>query len=119
MAERFLWEILVPTVRREDGRPYRARFHRVWDRKVREISGGLTLFKPVKGQWLSSDGELFDERMIPVRFIGTEEEKDLLVDFTAVYYDQLAVLAYKIATNVTMRTLEEAKANIEARKRKS
>jgi len=45
-----LWEVLVPTVRRVGGRPYRTRFHRVWDAKVRALTGGLTILTPVKGQ---------------------------------------------------------------------
>ena len=46
--KRTLWLILVPTIR-NDGRPIRTRFHRVWDGKVRDISGGLTITPPVSG----------------------------------------------------------------------
>ena len=113
MDETRLWEILVPTVRRENGKPYTTRFHRVWDAKVRGISGGLTILQPAKGQWVSpDDNELFEERMIPVRFIATEEQKDRIADMTCVYYDQLAVLCYAVGSRVTMRTLDEAKANM-------
>jgi hypothetical protein len=112
MNDTHLWEILVPTVRRVDDKPYRLRFHRVWDAKVRAISGGLTILSPAKGQWVSPDDELFEERMIPVRFIATEEQKDRIVDMSCVYYDQLAILCYAVANKVTMRTLEEAKANL-------
>lgn len=100
-----LWEILVPTIR-NNGNPYRLRYHKVWDKKVREISGGLTVMNPVKGQWISSDDELFVERMIPVRIIATKEEIDKIVDMTMLYYDQLAILAYKVGTDVILRERE-------------
>lgn len=44
-----MWEILVPT-KSNEGKPFRTRYHRVWDAKVREISGGLTILPVVKGQ---------------------------------------------------------------------
>lgn len=98
-----LWELLVPCVSNE-GKPYRARFHRVWDKKVRDISGGLTIMPPVKGHWVSpDDGQLFSERMIPVRILATREQMDKIVDMTMKYYDQLAVLAYKISDEVILR----------------
>lgn len=97
-----LWEILVPTVR-NDGRPIRTRFHRVWDAKVREITGGLTILTPVKGQWVSNDGELFSERMIPVRIACSREEIESIIDMTLSYYSQKAVLAYCISERVVLR----------------
>jgi hypothetical protein len=97
-----MWEILVPTIR-NDGRPFRTKFHQIWDENVRKISGGLTVFPPAKGQWISPDGELFTERMIPVRIIATREEIDQIVDLTGKYYDQLAILAYKISDEVILR----------------
>jgi uncharacterized sodium:solute symporter family permease YidK len=98
-----MFTILVPTERRRDGKPITTRFHRVWDAKVRAISGGLTIMSPVKGQWLHGD-ELFSERMIPVMFIATEEQKDQIVSMTADYYDQLAILCWEVSNNVTLFT---------------
>jgi len=97
-----LWEVLVPTVRRVGGRPYRTRFHRVWDAKVRALTGGLTILTPVKGQWVAPDGELFKERMIPVRIACTPEQVKAVVKMPRAYYDQLAVMAYKISDTVLM-----------------
>lgn len=115
--EIILWEILVPTVRRADDKPIRTRFHRVWDEKVRAISGGLTVMTPAKGQWVCpKTSELFVERMIPVRFLATQEQMNEVVDMTAVYYDQLAVLCYAVANKVTMRSLDDARKNIAKRK---
>ena len=96
-----LWEILVPTTH-QDGRPIKTKFHRVWDEQVRKVSHGLTIMSPVKGQWIFKE-ELFEERMIPVRLIATREQVDEIVKMTLKYYDQLAVLAYKIADDVILR----------------
>ena len=48
-SENILWEIMVPTMY-NDGRFVRTRHHKVWDDKVRAISGGLTIYKPAIGQ---------------------------------------------------------------------
>lgn len=100
-----LWEILVPTVR-NDGRPIKTRFHRVWDEKVRAITGGLTVMPVSKGQWISPDDELFIERMIPVR-IAVEGEHQIMniIDMTGRYYEQLAVMAYKISDMVIIKDM--------------
>lgn len=97
-----LWEILVPTMR-NDGRPFRTRYHRVWDAKVREISGGLTLLPVVKGQWLQGTVLYHNERMIPVRIIATREGIEKIIDLTIEYYEQEAVLAYRVADEVILR----------------
>ena len=104
--EKCLWEILVPTIR-NNGIPFRTRYHRVWDKKVREITNGLTILPPTKGQWISPSGELFIERMIPVRIVATKEEIDQIVDMTISYYDQIAVLAYKISDEVILKYRKE------------
>jgi hypothetical protein len=101
-----LWEILVPTVR-NDGRAIHTRFHRVWDEKVRAISGGLTVMEPVKGQWISPNNALFKERMIPVRFIATRTQVDKIIEMTLIYYEQDAIMAYKISDEVIMRYNDE------------
>ncbi len=103
---RGLWEILVPTVR-PNGKPISTRFHKVWDEKVHAISGGMTVLTPTKGQWISPDGELFIERMIPVRIVATREEIELIIDLTIVYYEQQAILAYKISDEVILRYKNE------------
>jgi len=99
---RALWEILVPTTR-NDGRPFKLRYHRVWDTRVRVITGGLTILSPTRGQWVYQD-TLFAERMIPVRILATRSQIDQIIDLTLAYYDQLAVLAYRISDCVIMRT---------------
>jgi hypothetical protein len=96
-----LWEILVPTVR-NDGRPISVRFHRVWDKKVYDITGGITILQPAKGRWIASDGTLFAERMIPVRIACTREQMEHIARMTMDYYEQLAVMAYKISSEVML-----------------
>lgn len=97
-----LWEILVPCVR-NDGRPIRTRCHREWDSRVRRITGGLTIMQPVRGQWVSPDGRLFAERMIPVRIVATEAEMESISDMTAAFYEQLAVMYYRVSERVIIR----------------
>jgi hypothetical protein len=94
-----LWEILVPTVR-NDGRPFRLRYHRVWDDKVKHVAGGLTVVAPVRGVWVSPASETFRERMIPVRIMCTKEEMVEIAKMTKVYYDQLAVMYYCVSAEV-------------------
>ena len=91
-----LWEILVPTISNA-GKPFRTRYHRVWDAKVRAISGGLTIMPVSRGQWVSGDGELFVERMIPVRIVCSEEQINQIIDMTIKYYDQKAVMAHLVS----------------------
>ena len=100
-----MWEILVPTERRlEPGKFYTTRYHRVWDSKVRKITGGLTVMAPARGQWINpSTGELFRERMIPVRIIATRDEIEKVIDLTIDYYNQIAVLCYKISDEVIIK----------------
>jgi len=100
-----IWEILVPTVM-PNGRPIRTRQHRVWDEKVRQITGGLTVMPPVRGQWVSPDDELFLERMIPVRIACTQEQIHTIADMTAQFYGQLAVMFYRISDEVFIKEYE-------------
>lgn len=100
-----LYEILVPTVRMDrPGRFFTTRYHRLWDAKVRGIAGGLTILKPAKGQWLSPDGVLFDERMIPVRIACTKEQIDQIADLTAKHYQQKAVMYYRLSDEVVIKS---------------
>ena len=97
-----MWEILVPTVH-ANGTPIKTRFHKVWDKRVYEITGGLTILAPTKGKWVSPAGGLFEERMIPVRIACTRKEIDEIVDMTLKYYDEEAVLAYKVSEEVVLK----------------
>ncbi len=99
-----LWEILVPTSMGDTGKPVKLRFHRIWDKYVRGLSGGLTILKPVKGQWLESDSDsLYEERMIPVRIACNREQIEKIIQFTIEHYKQLAVMAYKLSDEVLIK----------------
>ena len=93
--EKRMWMVLVPTIR-NDGRPIRLRFHRVWDEEVKKITGGLTINPPVKGVWLSEEGDEYRERMIPVSIMATREQIARICEYTKTYYEQIEVLAYEV-----------------------
>lgn len=93
-----LWEVLVPTISNE-GKVFRTRYHRVWDRKVYEITGGISILPPLKGKWLNNS-KLYEERNIPVRIACTELQLMEILKFTKIYYDQIAIMAYRISDKV-------------------
>ena len=96
-----LWEILVPTMM--NGKPVRTRHHKAWDEKVHPISGGLTILKPAKGQWISPSGSLIGERMIPVRIACTEDDIHKIMKITLKHYNQEEVMAYRISDKVIFK----------------
>lgn len=107
LSQKMLWEVLVPTVR-NDGRPFRTCYHRVWDEKVRNVSLGLTVMPPsISGQWISPEGDLYKERMIPVRIVATEAEIREIVTMTRRYYDQEAILYFLVSPQVKIHSEED------------
>jgi hypothetical protein len=76
---------------------------------VRAISGGLTILTPAKGQWVAPSGQLFVERMIPVRIICTPSEIEAIADMTAVFYEQLAVMWHRVSDQVTIKHYDPQK----------
>ena len=90
-----LFEILVPC-NYNDGKPVRTRHHKEWDRKVRKITGGITILKPGKGQWVH-EGELYIDRVIPVRLHATQAQMNQVADITIMHYEQEAVMYYPVA----------------------
>ncbi len=101
MTTKSLWEILVPNCSNENVK-YSLDYHHQWDEKVRAISGGLTILKKAKGQWISDGGRLFSEEMIPVRIYCDEASIDQIIELTMVHYQQEAVLAYEISSRVKL-----------------
>lgn len=97
-----LWEILVPT-KRNNGKPFRTRHHREWDKRVRRLATGLTIFKPAKGQWISGDGTLYEDRMIPVRIACTKNQIYQIADMSLKHYDQVAIMFYPVSSEVVYR----------------
>ncbi len=98
-----LYEILIPTIS-NDGKPFRTRHHKVWDKKVLEIASGLTIMSPTtSGTWTSKCGKTFVERTIPVRIFCNDVQISLIADWTAKHYKQLAVMYYRISDSVTIK----------------
>lgn len=100
-SHKTLWEILVPKVS-NDGKLYTVEHHQQWDAQVRDLAGGITILKTAKGQWKNPNGQLFRDEMIPVRIYCTEQHIDDIIQKTITHYDQEAVLAYEISTNVKL-----------------
>ena len=99
-----LWELLVPCVMGDNNKPCRLKHHEQFDQYVRKISKGLTILKPVKGQWIDESTEnLFKERMIPVRIKCSLRQLHKIMDFAKKHYRQIAIFAYKISDEVIIR----------------
>lgn len=94
-----LWEVLVPC-NYNNGKPVRTRHHRAWDEQVNRITGGMTIFKPSIGKWVSPNGTLFTDRMIPVRIACTSTQINEILHRTIKHYKQEAVMAYLISEEV-------------------
>lgn len=97
-----LWEILVPTAMGDTDKPVSLAHHKHWDNYVRNLSNGLTILKPAKGQWIFED-KLYEERMIPVRICCTKADIEDIIDFTIGHYRQKAVMAYKLSSEVIIK----------------
>jgi hypothetical protein len=97
-----LWEVLVPASNNNDLK-FTYEHHKEWDAYVKKLTGGVTIMKVAKGQWVSPTGKLYVDKMIPCRIVCTEEQISDIVDFTIDHYKQEAVLAYRISTNVILR----------------
>lgn len=106
MEEIKMWEINVPASTGDDR--FSFEHHQEWDKKVRTISGGLTVYKGAKGQWLHPEtNELYQDRMIPVRIACTHPEIREIMRITLEHYEQEAVLAYLVSEQVLTLSKEE------------
>ncbi len=103
-----LWEILVPASNNKDQK-FTYEHHKKWDTFVKEVTGGVTVMKTAKGEWVSPTGKLYVDRMIPCRIVCNEEQISEIIDFTIEHYNQEAILAYKISNNVILRHKTENK----------
>ena len=99
-----LWEILVPASKKKHKISYE--HHKKCDSKVMEISGGLTILKTTKGQWISSDNTLYNDKMIPVRIACSESNIHKIIDFTLQHYNEECVMAYLISDKVIFKNKE-------------
>ena len=97
-----MWEILVPAYDNK-GKYFSYEHHKAWDEFVKNLTGGLTIMKTAKGQWMSSSGELYTDKMIPCRIVCTKKQINVIIDFTIEHYNQEAVLAFRISDFVILR----------------
>ena len=97
-----VWEVLVPASNNKDLK-FAYEHHKEWDAYVKKLTGGVTIMKVAKGEWVSPTGRVYTDRMIPCRIVCTEEQISDIIDFTIDHYKQEAVLAYRISTNVILR----------------
>jgi hypothetical protein len=95
-----LWEILVPASNPTEKFSYA--HHKEWDAFVRQFSNGITILRGAKGEWISPNGTVFKDRMIPVRIICTEENIRKIIRFTIEHYKQEAVLAYMLSDTIIL-----------------
>jgi hypothetical protein len=102
VSKKKLYEILVPASNNKQGK-FTYAHHKKWDAFVMEISKGVTIMKTGKGEWVSPEGELYKDRVIPCRIACTAEEIDKIIDFTITHYNQLAVMAYCISEEVIIK----------------
>lgn len=96
-ANIYLWQVLVPC-NFNSGKPVKTRHHREWDKKVRTITGGLTIFSPGKGQWVDPEGVVYQDRVIPVQILASERQIDLIVNITMDHYRQKAVALFRLSS---------------------
>jgi hypothetical protein len=97
-----MWEILVPA-HNNAGWKYPLEHHKMWDDFVKKMTGGVTIMKTTKGQWVSPVGWVYLDKMIPCRILCNKDQIDSIIDFTLEHYDQEAVMAYKISDDVILR----------------
>jgi hypothetical protein len=97
-----LWEILVPASNNKSQK-FSYEHHKEWDAFVKKTTGGVTIMKTAKGQWVSPTGQLYIDKMIPCRIVCNKKEIIKIIDFTIKHYNQEAVLAFKISDEVILR----------------
>ena len=101
-----LWEILVPASDNKT-QEFTYKHHKEWDTYVKKITGGVTIMKTAKGQWVSPNGKVYDDKIIPCRIVCTEKQMNEIVNFTLDHYKQEAVMAFRISKKVILRYKEE------------
>lgn len=100
IEKRIMYVVLVPASRGKKRFSYEDH-HKVFDAKVKEICGGITIHKTVKGEWIAPDGTIFTDRMIPVMIaVKTVEEIEEIARFALDHYDEEAIMYYKVSDDV-------------------
>ena len=96
-----MWEIFVPASSSEQEFAYA--HHKEWDEYVKSLTGGLTIMKSAKGEWIdNSTNKLYKDKVIPVRIKCSKKTIKKIIKFTIQHYNQEAVLAYKVSDKVIL-----------------
>ena len=95
-----LWEILIPKYSNEK-ELFSETHHDKWRLRVLEMTSGLTQLDQVKGYWVHNK-KTYIEDMIPIRVICNDTNVEKIIEETITHYDQKAVLAYVISSEVKL-----------------
>lgn len=95
-----MWEILIPAS--NNNKIFTLKHHKQFDEFVRQKAGGLTIMKSAKGEWISPDGRLFKDKMIPCRICCSHTHIRDIMLFALEHYKQESILAYMISNHVKM-----------------
>jgi len=94
-----LWEVLVPC-ESNYGFTFSLDYHKGWDAKVKALTGGLTIMKKARGEWVSNFGQTFIDEVIPVRIACNRATLNKILAMTKDYYEQEAIFAFKVSEEV-------------------
>jgi len=96
-----VYKILVPA-NNNQGSEFSIEHHHQWDEFVRQLVGGVTIMKSVKGQWINPHGQLYTDKIIPCEISCTKEQIKKIAKFTKQHYRQEAVAYYKISNKFNL-----------------
>lgn len=95
-----MWEIFVPAS--SDDNEFTYDHHKQFDEYVKQKAGGITILRGAKGEWISPEGKLFKDRIIPCRICCSQCDILGIMKFALKHYRQKAIMAYKISDQVLM-----------------
>jgi len=93
-----MWEIFVPASNNDMEFSYE--HHKMFDEFVKQKAGGITILRGAKGEWISPEGDLYKDRIIPCRICCTRDDMDCIMRFALNHYNQKAIMAYKLSDQV-------------------
>jgi len=91
-----VYEILVPTKFGDTNKRIPTKLHKEWDKLILPISGGLTILRTGKGQWVHQ-GTCYKEHVIPVRIICSPKDMRTIMEITLRHFKQKAVACFQVS----------------------
>lgn len=95
-----MWEIFVPASYGKN--EYTYEHHKKFDEYVKQKAGGITVLRGAKGEWISPEGKLYKDKIIPCRICCSQCDIVNIMKFALKHYNQKAIMAYKISDQVLM-----------------